>query len=152
MKATAALMLAIFCIGIAVMPAVFAYAGDLPTVTQRSRAMGDLAMGFLLASLLGLPIGALLAGTLSWRATFAAVAILAVMETLLIWRLPADRAKGTTAAGWVRGRPSSRWWRSPRRSPCCHGHRSCHEGPRRAWARRIAWPSARRSERVKEKR
>ncbi len=87
----------------AVMPAVFAYAGDLPTVTQRSRAMGNLAMGFPLASLLGLPLGALLAGAISWRATFAAVALLAVVATFLIWRLPAHRATGATAIGYVEG-------------------------------------------------
>jgi multidrug resistance protein len=87
----------------AVMPAVFAYAGDLPTLTQRSRAMGNLAMGFPLASLLGLPIGALLAGAISWRATFAAVALLAVVATFLIWRLPADRAKGGAAIGYTEG-------------------------------------------------
>lgn len=87
----------------AVMPAVFAYAGDLPTVTQRTRAMGNLAMGFPLASLLGLPLGALLAGLISWRATFAAVAILALLATVLIWRLPADRPKGATAIGYTEG-------------------------------------------------
>jgi multidrug resistance protein len=87
----------------AVMPAVFAYAGDLPTVTQRSRAMGNLAMGFPLASLLGLPIGALLAGTISWRATFVAVAILAALAAYLIWRLPPDRAKGQAAIGYTEG-------------------------------------------------
>ena len=87
----------------AVMPAVFAYAGDLPTVTQRSRAMGNLAMGFPLASLLGLPIGALLAGVISWRATFVAVALLAVLATFLIWRLPADRPRGAAAIGYGEG-------------------------------------------------
>ena len=50
-----------------VMPAAFAYVGDLPTVTQRSRAMGNLAMGYPLAALLGLPLGAFLAGLVSWR-------------------------------------------------------------------------------------
>ena len=85
------------------MPAMFAYAGDLPTVTQRSRAMSNLAMAFPLASLLGLPLGALLAGTVSWRATFAAVALLALLATFLIWRLPADRAKGGSAIGYAEG-------------------------------------------------
>ena len=80
----------------AVMPAVFAYAGDLPTVTQRTRAMGNLAMGFPLASLLGLPLGALLAGLISWRATFAAVAILALQAAAflsLIWYFLAGRTE-----------------------------------------------------------
>lgn len=86
-----------------VMPAVFAYAGDLPTMTQRTRAMGNLAMGYPLAALLGLPIGALVAGVVDWRATFLAVALLATLATLLIWRLPADRPRGTVPVGYVEG-------------------------------------------------
>jgi multidrug resistance protein len=86
-----------------VMPAAFAYAGDLPTVTQRSRAMGNLAMGYPLAALLGLPIGALLAGATSWRATFAAVAILALVAVFLVWRIPADRPKGAGVIGYTEG-------------------------------------------------
>lgn len=86
-----------------VMPAVFAYTGDLPTATQRSRAMGNLAMGFPLAALLGLPLGALLAGFVSWRATFLAVALLAGLAAFLIWRLPADRPKGAAVIGYVEG-------------------------------------------------
>lgn len=86
-----------------VMPAVFAYAGDLPTAAQRAQAMGNLAMGYPLAALLGLPIGALLAGTVSWRATFLAVAVLAAFAMVLVWRLPADRPKGTAATRYVEG-------------------------------------------------
>jgi predicted MFS family arabinose efflux permease len=86
-----------------IMPAAFAYAGDLPTMTQRTRAMGNLAMAFPLAALLGLPIGAFLAGSLGWRAAFGAVALLAATATLLIRRLPADRPKGSTAIGYREG-------------------------------------------------
>lgn len=86
-----------------VMPAVFAYAGDLPTAAQRARAMGNLAMGYPLAALLGLPIGALLAGAVSWRATFLAVALLAAVAAVLIWRLPADRPRGAAATGYAEG-------------------------------------------------
>ena len=86
-----------------VMPAAFAYAGDLPTTTQRARAMGNLAMGFPLAALLGLPLGAFLAGVVSWRATFLAVAILAALAVVLVWRLPADRPKGAAAVGYTEG-------------------------------------------------
>jgi multidrug resistance protein len=86
-----------------VMPAVFALAGDLPTVTQRSRAMGNLAMGYPLAALLGLPLGAFLAGLVSWRATFLAVALLAAVAAVLIWRLPADRPKGASVLGYAEG-------------------------------------------------
>jgi multidrug resistance protein len=86
-----------------VMPAAFAYAGDLPTPAARSRAIGNLAMGYPLAALLGLPLGALLAGAVSWRATFLAVALLAGLATLLIWRLPADRPKGAAVIGYVEG-------------------------------------------------
>jgi multidrug resistance protein len=86
-----------------VMPAVFALAGDLPTVTQRSRAMGNLAMGYPLAALLGLPLGAFIAGIVSWRATFLAVALLAAVAAILIWQLPADRPKGAAVVGYVEG-------------------------------------------------
>jgi len=86
-----------------VMPAVFAYAGDLPTVTQRAQAMGNLAMGYPLAALLGLPLGAFLAGLVSWRATFFAVAVLAGIAAFLIWRLPADRPKGAAVIGYTEG-------------------------------------------------
>ncbi len=86
-----------------VMPAVFAYAGDLPTATQRSHAMGNLAVGFPLAALLGLPVGAFIAGISSWRATFAAVAVLAAIAAFLVWRLPADRPKASAAVGYVEG-------------------------------------------------
>ncbi len=86
-----------------VMPAAFAYAGDLPTATQRARAMGNLAMGFPLAALLGLPFGAFLAGLTTWRVTFLAVAILAAIGALLIWRLPADRPKGVVPIGYTEG-------------------------------------------------
>lgn len=86
-----------------VMPAAFAYAGDLPTVTQRSRAMGNLAMGYPLAALLGLPLGAFLAGLVSWRATFLAVALLSAVAAFLIWRLPVDRPKGAAVVGYAEG-------------------------------------------------
>jgi multidrug resistance protein len=86
-----------------VMPAAFAYAGDLPTATQRSRAMGNLAMGYPLAALLGLPLGAFLAGLVSWRATFLAVAVLSAVTLILIWRLPADRPKGSAVIGYTEG-------------------------------------------------
>ncbi len=86
-----------------VMPAVFAYAGDLPTATQRSRAMGNLAMGYPLAALLGLPLGAFLAGFFSWHITFLAVALLAGTAAILLWRLPPDRPKAESAIGYREG-------------------------------------------------
>jgi multidrug resistance protein len=86
-----------------VIPAVFAYAGDLPTVPERTRAIGNLSMGYPLAALLGLPIGALIAGETSWRITFLAVAALAAVATVLVWRLPADRPKASTAIGYLEG-------------------------------------------------
>jgi multidrug resistance protein len=86
-----------------VLPAVFAYAGDLPTLTQRSQAMGTLAVAFPLASILGLPVGAFLAGMVSWRATFAAVALLALVVIVLLWRLQPDRPKAGTAISYREG-------------------------------------------------
>lgn len=84
-------------------PAVFAYAGDLPTPEERSRSMGNLSMGYPMAALLGLPIGAFIAGATGWRLTFLSVGLLALVATILIARLPADRPKASTAIGYVEG-------------------------------------------------
>ena len=42
-----------------ILPATFAYAGDLPTAAERSRSIGLVASMFPLSTLLGLPLGAL---------------------------------------------------------------------------------------------
>jgi DHA1 family inner membrane transport protein len=70
-------------IGAAILlPAAFAWAGDLPDEQQRSRAISLLAAAFPLSNLLGLPLGSLATILGGWRAPFgliAAIAILAIV-------------------------------------------------------------------------
>jgi predicted MFS family arabinose efflux permease len=78
-----------------IMPAAFAAAGDSPDRDRRARTIATLSAMFPLASLLGLPIGALIAVVAGWRASFAFIAIVALVALLLLSRLPAtlpDRA------------------------------------------------------------
>jgi DHA1 family inner membrane transport protein len=54
---------------------------------QRSTAVTSAFVGWSLASVLGMPIGNLLADTLSWRASFAAVAVLGLLSAVIVWRV-----------------------------------------------------------------
>jgi predicted MFS family arabinose efflux permease len=72
------------------LPATFAYAADLPSPVERARAMGIAVSAFPLANLIGLPIGALVAGLWGWRAAFGFIFLVAVVATLLIRRLPEE--------------------------------------------------------------
>jgi predicted MFS family arabinose efflux permease len=72
-------------LGAAIMlPAAFAYAGDLPVASQRDRAMGLLSSAFPLATLLGLPFGAVAATVAGWRGAFAFVAFVGLLALLLV--------------------------------------------------------------------
>jgi MFS transporter, DHA1 family, inner membrane transport protein len=73
-----------------IMPAAFAYASDLPSPAERARAMGIAVSAFPLANLIGLPIGALVAGFWGWHASFAFVLLVAIVAALLIRRLPEE--------------------------------------------------------------
>ena len=74
-----------------VLPATFAYAGDLPSVRERNRAMGIAVSAFPLSNLIGLPIGALVASVTSWHGAFAVVCLVAVVAFFLVRRLPEER-------------------------------------------------------------
>ena len=54
---------------------------------QRSMAVTSAFVGWSLASVLGMPIGNLLANALSWRASFAVVAALGLLSALIVWRV-----------------------------------------------------------------
>ena len=54
---------------------------------QRSMAVTSAFVGWSLASVLGMPIGNLLADALSWRASFAVVAALGLVSALIVWRV-----------------------------------------------------------------
>ncbi|HEV7808971.1 MAG TPA: MFS transporter [Candidatus Limnocylindrales bacterium] len=85
-----------------VLPATFAYAADLPSPAERARAMGIAVSAFPLSNLIGLPIGALVAGLAGWHAAFGFVFVVAVAAFFLIRRLPEERpAAGTVHRGYL---------------------------------------------------
>lgn len=74
-----------------VSPAIFtpqaaACVGLLVAPDQRGRAITFIFLGWSLASVLGMPIGALLGGTFGWRYAFAAVALASVAAAAWVWR------------------------------------------------------------------
>jgi predicted MFS family arabinose efflux permease len=81
---------AVACVGLLVPPA------------QRGRAITFIFLGWSLASVLGMPIGALLGGTLGWRHAFAGVALLAVLSAFWTWRTLPDgiRPPALSLAAW----------------------------------------------------
>lgn len=90
-------------------PAIFtpqaaACAGMLVPPEQRGRAVTFVFLGWSMASVLGLPIGALIGGNLGWHMAFMAVAALSVVSAASIWlTLPAGiRPAALTAAAWSR--------------------------------------------------
>ena len=54
---------------------------------ERPMALTSAFVGWSLASVLGMPIGNLLAHALSWRASFAVVAALGLLSALVVWRV-----------------------------------------------------------------
>ncbi|MDM0031158.1 MFS transporter [Variovorax sp. J22P271] len=90
-----------------VAPAVFtaqaaACAGLLVPAEQRGRAVTFVFLGWSMASVLGLPIGALVGGHFGWRAAFGVIAALSVVSAAWIWRqLPTGiRPAALSRAAW----------------------------------------------------
>ncbi|SCX68303.1 MFS transporter [Variovorax sp. EL159] len=90
-------------------PAIFtpqaaACAGMLVPPEQRGRAVTFVFLGWSMASVLGLPIGALIGGHLGWRMAFLAIAALSVVSAASVWlTLPQGiRPAALTAAAWSR--------------------------------------------------
>lgn len=90
-------------------PAIFtpqaaACAGLLVPPEQRGRAVTFVFLGWSIASVLGLPIGALIGGHLGWRVAFMVIAALSVASATSIWfTLPnAIRPAALSAAAWSR--------------------------------------------------
>lgn len=54
---------------------------------RQTVALGMLATGSALATVLGLPLGRILGQYLGWRATFGAIGIIALIAMLVLWRL-----------------------------------------------------------------
>ncbi|MFH0131348.1 MFS transporter [Variovorax sp. VaC1] len=90
-------------------PAIFtpqaaACAGMLVPPEQRGRAVTFVFLGWSMASVLGLPIGALIGGHLGWRMAFLAISALSVVSAASVWlTLPQGiRPAALTAAAWSR--------------------------------------------------
>jgi predicted MFS family arabinose efflux permease len=90
-------------------PAIFtpqaaACAGLLVPPEQRGRAVTFVFLGWSLASVLGLPIGALIGGHLGWRMAFVAIAVLSVASAAWVWlTLPQGiRPAALSRAAWSR--------------------------------------------------
>ena len=90
-------------LGAAIMlPAAFAYAGDIREVRERDRAMGLLSSAFPMATLLGLPLGALAATILGWRGAFLFITIVGIAALVLVRALcPADQPRSGQPAGYL---------------------------------------------------
>jgi predicted MFS family arabinose efflux permease len=78
-----------------VAPAIFtpqaaACIGLLVPERDRGRAITFVFLGWALASVLGMPLGAYIGGTLGWRAAFGLVAALSVLSAAWVWRTLPD--------------------------------------------------------------
>ena len=88
-------------------PAIFtpqaaACVGLLVQPEQRGRAITFVFLGWSVASVLGMPLGAWIGGTLGWRTAFAFVALLSLVSALWVWRsLPNGiRPPAMSKAAW----------------------------------------------------
>lgn len=88
-------------------PAIFtpqaaACVGLLVPPEQRGRAITFIFLGWSLASVLGMPLAALVGGTLGWRAAFVLVAALGVISMAWVWRAMPDGVKppALSLASW----------------------------------------------------
>lgn len=73
-------------------PAIFtpqaaACLGLLVPAPDRGRAITFIFLGWSLASVLGMPVAALVGGTLGWRSAFALVGMLSLASTWWVWRV-----------------------------------------------------------------
>ncbi|MCG2593370.1 MFS transporter [Ramlibacter sp. XY19] len=78
-----------------VSPAVFtpqaaACVGLLVPPAQRGRAITFIFLGWSVASVLGMPLGAWLGGTFGWRSAFGAVAAMSLVSAAWVWRAMPD--------------------------------------------------------------
>lgn len=68
-------------------PQAAAVAGMLVTPERRGRAITTVFLGWSIASVLGSPLSALVGGTFGWRAAFWILAMLALLCSVLVWRV-----------------------------------------------------------------
>ena len=95
-------------------PAVFtpqaaACIGMLVPPEQRGRSITFIFLGWSFASVIGMPLGAWLGGAFGWRFAFVAIALMALLSAIWVWRAMPGEVK---PAGL-----SLRAWRETLRSP-----------------------------------
>ncbi|MEO5671434.1 MAG: MFS transporter [Ramlibacter sp.] len=88
-------------------PAIFtpqaaACVGLLVPAEQRGRAITFIFLGWSVASVVGLPLSALVGGTLGWRSAFGLIGVLSLASALWVWRTMPDGVKppALSAAAW----------------------------------------------------
>lgn len=88
-------------------PAIFtpqaaACVGLLVLPEQRGRAITFVFLGWSVASVLGMPIGALIGGMWGWRSAFGFVAFLSLLSAIWVWRAMPDGVKpaALSRAAW----------------------------------------------------
>ena len=88
-------------------PAVFtpqaaACVGLLVAPEQRGRAITFVFLGWSVASVLGMPLGAFVGGTLGWRYAFGVVGLLSLASAFWVWRAMPNGVKppALSAAAW----------------------------------------------------
>jgi predicted MFS family arabinose efflux permease len=88
-------------------PAIFtpqaaACVGLLVPAEDRGRSITFIFVGWSVASVLGMPIGAYVGGTFGWRAAFALIGLLCLLSAFLVWRAMPDDVKppALSAAAW----------------------------------------------------
>lgn len=90
-------------------PAVFtpqaaASVGLMVSPAQRGKAITFVFLGWSVASVAGMPLGAWIGGTWGWRWAFGGVALLAVLSAAWVWRAMPDgiRPAALSREAWVR--------------------------------------------------
>ena len=96
MRALSVLAAAVFS------PQAAAAIGYMAPAAQRGRAITYVFLGWSLASVLGLPLGAWIGEGWGWRWAFRAVALLAVVGAVWVWRAVPDgvRPAAVSRRGW----------------------------------------------------
>jgi predicted MFS family arabinose efflux permease/fermentation-respiration switch protein FrsA (DUF1100 family) len=75
---------------------VIAALADASSYARRGKQMSGVAVAYFLAPVLGVPLGAWLAGRFGWRTVFAATAVLVALAGLLVRQFPLPRANEET--------------------------------------------------------
>jgi predicted MFS family arabinose efflux permease len=89
-------------------PAIFtppaaACVGLLVPPEQRGRAITFIFVGWSVASVLGLPMGAVVGGTYGWRSAFALIGVMSLVSAIWVWRAMPNGVKppALSRAAWA---------------------------------------------------